>query len=102
MAGDWLQGWFNICHQAEMHIHKYTGTGKLLPDFYSPGTSLQGKLFMFFPLILIHKPTLIFCTVFSIVPTIREIISFDLSEERTEGKGGFIKKDILLQALTFT
>lgn len=95
MVGDWLQGWFNICHQAEMHIRKHTKTSKLLPDFYSPGTSLQGKLFMFFPHIDIQsssKQTLILCTVFSIVPTIWEIISFDLLEERTEGEVDLSKK----------
>jgi len=71
-----------------MHTHKYTKTSKSLPHFYSP-TSLQGKLFMLFPHIIIQssiKQTLILCAVFSIVPTVWEIISFDLLEERTEGE----------------
>lgn len=85
MVGDWLQGWFNICHQAEMHIHKYTKTSKLLPDFYSPGASLQGNLFRFIPHIDIQSSsnqTLILCTLLPIEPTIGEIISFDLLEEK--------------------
>lgn len=85
MVGDWLQGWFNICHQAEMHIHKYTKTSKLLPGFYSPGASLHGNLFRFIPHPDIQSrsnQTLILCTLLPIEPTIGEIISFDLLEEK--------------------
>lgn len=78
-----------------MHIYKHPGTSKLLPDFYSPGNGLQGKLFMFFH----HadtqsssKQTQIRCSVFSIAPTIWEIISFDLLEERMKGEADLSKK----------
>lgn len=77
-----------------------TLTSKLFPDFYSPGASLQGNLFRFIPHPDIQSrsnQTLILCTLLPIEPTIEEIISFDLLEEKR--RGGFIKTEILLQAL---
>lgn len=62
-----------------------TLTSKLLPDFYSPGASLQGNLFRFIPHPDIQSrsnQTLILCTLLPIEPTIEEIISFDLLEEK--------------------
>lgn len=45
------------------------------------------------------KQTRIPCPVFSVVPTVWEIISRDLSKERTEREADLSKKGILLRAL---